>query len=74
MSVKKNAFDDFNVPLTKEEIDAARLNKEKKQKFDLGGLLAHNHGLAGSEAIAYTAETPVINGYKMLKETPQVTN
>jgi len=24
MSVKKNAFDDFNVPLTKEEIDAAR--------------------------------------------------
>ncbi len=48
MSVKKNAFNDFNVPLTKEEIEAARKEKEKKQKFDLGGLLAHNHGLTGS--------------------------
>jgi hypothetical protein len=51
LSVKKNVFNDFNVPLTKEEIDAARLDREKEEKFDLGGLLAHNHGLAGAQPI-----------------------
>ena len=70
MSVKKNNFD-FSVPLTKEEIQAAQLGKEKKEKFDLGGLLARNQGLTG-EPLHAPDSTPIINGYKMLKETPQV--
>ena len=72
MSVKKNNFD-FSVPLTKEEIQAAQLGKEKKEKFDLGGLLARNQGLvphAGGQQAPDS--TPIINGYKMLKETPLV--
>ena len=42
LSVKRGDFVDFSVPLTKEEILAARLEREKRAKFDLGGLLAHN--------------------------------
>jgi len=42
LSEKKNEFNNFNVPLTKEEILAAKQEREKNQKFDLGGLLAHN--------------------------------
>lgn len=71
LSVKKNNFD-FSVPLTKEEIQAAQLGKEKRERFDLGGLLARNQGLIGAH-MQGVDETPVINGYKMLKDTPLVT-
>ena len=69
MSVKKNKFNNFNVPLTKAEIQAASLEREKREKFDLGGLLARNRGLV-QEPISREDATPVVNGYKMIKDTP----
>ena len=45
------------------------MEREKRAKFDLGGLLAHNQGLGG-EPMEQIAQTPIINGYKMLKDTP----
>ena len=71
LSVKKNTFD-FNVPLTKEEIQAAQVAKEKNQRFDLGKLMAKNRGVSGIQGPydGSVDDTPMINGYKMLKDTP----
>lgn len=69
MSVKKNRFD-FNVPLTREEIEAAQVKREKNHRYDLGGIIAANKGQVSRGLLNETQETPMINGYKMLKETP----
>jgi len=57
--------------LTKEEIEAHKLGRDKQERFDLGGLLARNQGLS-NEPINAPETTPMINGYKMLKETPMI--
>ena len=64
----KNKFD-FSVPLTKEEIQQAQDKKDKTQ-LNLGELIAKNKGLVSKHFNANPDETPMINGYKMLKETP----
>ena len=64
----KNKFD-FTVPITKEEILEAQKKKER-QELNLGELIAKNKGLVSKTFNAPVDETPMINGYKMIKETP----
>ena len=66
----KNKFD-FTVPLTKEEILEAQ-KKQERTELDLGELIAKNKGLVSKSFNSNANATPMINGYKMLKDTPQM--
>lgn len=45
--------------------------KKESTELDLGELIAKNKGLVSKTFNANPDETPMINGYKMLKDTPQ---
>lgn len=65
----------FQIPLTREEILADDKKKQAlldKQRHNLTNLMARNRGLLKTER--RHESTPVINGYKMLKNTPNPGN
>lgn len=73
MSVAKNKLD-FSIPLTKEEIRLAQEKKERERQkvvLDLGELIAKNKGLIPKMSSEDVEATPIVNGYKMLKDSPE---